>query len=105
MSFQPSIAARVLIMSGKLPVSPRCAKRQTKRLPGGYHATIWLRSDMFFVRDATSRGMSWGEIAGFIVTLKKRCAKKADGLNHPHISEVQWRVFCSAVVIKLFDNT
>ena len=67
----------VLIMEGKLPASPRCAKRQTKRLSGDYLATTWLRSDVFFVRDATSRGMSLGEVAGFVGHTEEEVRQKS----------------------------
>jgi hypothetical protein len=63
-------------MSGKLPASP-LAKRQTKRLSGDYLATTWLRSDVFFVRDATSRGMPSEEIARFVGHTEEEVRQKS----------------------------
>jgi hypothetical protein len=53
--------------------SPACTQRT---IP-----TPWLRADVFFLKDATSRGMSCEEIAGFVGHSEEEVRQKAGSLK------------------------
>jgi hypothetical protein len=68
-------------MSGKLPASPRFAKKRVKCLPRALASDAMAQVDVFFAQDASSRGMSWEEIASFVGHTEEEVCQKPTVLD------------------------
>jgi hypothetical protein len=56
-----------------------CTTKTKRHLP--MLATPWLKADVFFLKDATSHGMSCEEIAGFVGHPEEEVRRKASSLK------------------------